>query len=473
MFKTKKQKGLFTILVGVVLWFLPMVTGLPNGLTMDAWHMFAIFVATIVGYILTPMPIGAIALIAVGLTGFLKVLKPAAALSGFGNGTIWLIVSAFLFAKGFIKTGLGARIAYMIMKAIATNSLKLGYTMAFTDFIISPATPSNTARGGGIVFPILRSLCSAFQSEPEEGTQKKIGSYLIASTFQANCITSSIFITAVAPNLLVVSLASETAGVSIGWGQWALAMIVPGLLALLICPLLVYKIFPPEMKATPDAPKIAAEKLQEMGSMKGNEKVVLFAFILALALWATSSFTGINATMTALVCVGVMLIGGAIEWEDVITEKGAWNTLVWMGGLMSLATGLNKSGFIKWFADGVGSNLDGVSWVTALLVLALVNMYLHYAFASMSAHVGAVYAAFLTVAIAAGAPPLLAALMLGCETGIMGGLTHYATGSAPIFFGANYITQAEWWKVGFIVSISNMICFVGIGMLWWKVIGLW
>ena len=411
MFKTKKQKGLFTILVGVVLWFLPMVTGLPNGLTMDAWHMFAIFVATIVGYILTPMPIGAIALIAVGLTGFLKVLKPAAA--------------------------------------------------------------SNTARGGGIVFPILRSLCSAFQSEPEEGTQKKIGSYLIASTFQANCITSSIFITAVAPNLLVVSLASETAGVSIGWGQWALAMIVPGLLALLICPLLVYKIFPPEMKATPDAPKIAAEKLQEMGSMKGNEKVVLFAFILALALWATSSFTGINATMTALVCVGVMLIGGAIEWEDVITEKGAWNTLVWMGGLMSLATGLNKSGFIKWFADGVGSNLDGVSWVTALLVLALVNMYLHYAFASMSAHVGAVYAAFLTVAIAAGAPPLLAALMLGCETGIMGGLTHYATGSAPIFFGANYITQAEWWKVGFIVSISNMICFVGIGMLWWKVIGLW
>ena len=361
----------------------------------------------------------------------------------------------------------------MIMKAIATNSLKLGYTMAFTDFIISPATPSNTARGGGIVFPILRSLCSAFQSEPEEGTQKKIGSYLIASTFQANCITSSIFITAVAPNLLVVSLASETAGVSIGWGQWALAMIVPGLLALLICPLLVYKIFPPEMKATPDAPKIAAEKLQEMGSMKGNEKVVLFAFILALALWATSSFTGINATMTALVCVGVMLIGGAIEWEDVITEKGAWNTLVWMGGLMSLATGLNKSGFIKWFADGVGSNLDGVSWVTALLVLALVNMYLHYAFASMSAHVGAVYAAFLTVAIAAGAPPLLAALMLGCETGIMGGLTHYATGSAPIFFGANYITQAEWWKVGFIVSISNMICFVGIGMLWWKVIGLW
>ena len=250
-------------------------------------------------------------------------------------------------------------------------------------------------------------------------------------------------------------------------------MIVPGLLALLICPLLVYKIFPPEMKATPDAPKIAAEKLQEMGSMKGNEKVVLFAFILALALWATSSFTGINATMTALVCVGVMLIGGAIEWEDVITEKGAWNTLVWMGGLMSLATGLNKSGFIKWFADGVGSNLDGVSWVTALLVLALVNMYLHYAFASMSAHVGAVYAAFLTVAIAAGAPPLLAALMLGCETGIMGGLTHYATGSAPIFFGANYITQAEWWKVGFIVSISNMICFVGIGMLWWKVIGLW
>lgn len=462
------QKGIFSVLVGVILWFLPV----PSGLTPAAWHMFAIFVATIIAFILHPLPIGAIALIAVGLTGFLKVLKPGVALSGFGDATIWLIVSAFLFAKGFIKTGLGRRIAYKIMAAIATSSLKLGYTMALTDLIIAPATPSNTARGGGVLFPIVKSLCAAFESEPGP-TARKIGAYLCACTFQNNCITSSMFITAVAPNLLVVSLAASTAHVEISWGTWALAGIVPGLLALIICPLLCYKICPPDLKETPEAPALARKELAKMGDMSRDEKIVLTAFILALLLWATSSFTGFNATMTAFVCIGFMLVGGALDWQDVITEKGAWDTLFWMGGLMSLATGLAKSGFVKWFAALVGGQLHGMSWLTALLVLCLINMYLHYAFASLSAHVAAVYAAFLAVAVAAGAPPMLAALALGFETGLMGCLTHYATGPAPIFFGAGYISQGEWWKIGFICSILSMVCFIGVGSIWWKIIGLW
>lgn len=468
MLKTNFQKGMLSILAGAAIWFFPM----PEGLKPQAWQMFAIFVATIIGFILHPLPIGAIALIAVGLTGFLKILAPAAALSGFGNATIWLIVSAFLFAKGFIKTGLGRRIAYKIMAAIATSSLKLGYTMAITDLIVAPATPSNTARGGGILFPIVKSLCAAFESEPGP-TAKKIGSYLVACTFQNNCITSSMFVTAVAPNLLVVTLAKETAGVDISWGLWALAAIVPGLLALAICPYLVYKICPPELTQTPEAPELARRELAKMGPMSKEEKIVFGTFLLALGLWATSSFTGLNATMIALVCIGIMLIGGALVWEDVITEKGAWDTLFWMGGLMSLATGLAKSGFVDWFAKGVAASLTGISWLTALAILCLINMYVHYAFASLSAHVGALYAAFLAVAVAAGAPPMMAALALGCQTGIMGCLTHYATGPAPIFFGAGYHSQPEWWRVGFICSLLSLIAFLVIGPVWWKVLGLW
>ncbi|MBQ6780498.1 MAG: DASS family sodium-coupled anion symporter, partial [Treponema sp.] len=228
MLKTNFQKGMFTILVGIVLWFLPV----PAGLKPEAWHMFAIFVATIIGFILHPIPIGGVALIAVGLTGFLKVLKPAEALSGFGNATIWLIVGAYMFAKGFIKTGLGRRIAYVIMSQIATSSLKLGYSLAITDFIVSPATPSNTARGGGILYPIVRSLCTAFQSEPDDGTRKRIGNYLMLSTFECDCITSSLFLTSVAPNLLVAKLAKDVTGLDITWGTYALATILPGIIAL-------------------------------------------------------------------------------------------------------------------------------------------------------------------------------------------------------------------------------------------------
>jgi DASS family divalent anion:Na+ symporter len=462
------KNGLLVLLVGIVIWFIPV----PAGLKPQAWHLFAIFVATILGFILQPLPIGAVALISVGVTGFLKIVSPADVLSGFGNTTIWLIVSAFLFAKGFIKTGLGRRIAYKIMGEIGDSSLKLGYAMVLSDLIIAPATPSNTARAGGILYPIVRSLSSAFNSEPGESA-RKIGSYLMKTTFQGNCITSAMFITSVAPNSLVVAFAAQTAKVNISWGTWALAGLVPGLLALAVTPYIIYKLYPPEITKTPEAKELARNEIKKMGPMSRGEKIVAGVFVLALVLWATASFTNLDATMVAMVCVGIMLIGQAIEWKDVIEEKGAWDTLIWMGALMSLAGALNKLGLIAWFAKLVSGSLVGVSWWVALGVLLLVYMYSHYAFASLSAHVTAMYAAFLAVAVAAGAPPFLAAMGLGVISALYGGLTHYATGPAPIYFGAGYIPQGTWWKIGFIMSISNLIIFIGVGGLWWKVLGLW
>ena len=468
MSKENTTKLLLTFAIGLVIWFIPA----PAGLKPQAMHMIAVFVATIAGFIMAPLPIGALALISVGLAGFLGVMKPAEALSGFGNATIWLIVSAFIFAKGFSKTGLGRRIAYVIMSKIGGNSLFLAYTMAITDVIIAPATPSNTARGGGILFPIIRSLCSAFGSEPGE-TGKKIGRFLIASCFHVNCVTSSMFVTAVAPNLLCTVLAKQSIGVEITWGSWAVACIVPGILAVILVPLLVYKIETPEIKNTPEAKEIAKQELEAMGPMSTAEKIVACVFVAALAMWATSSITKLNATMIAMVCIGVMLIGHAVEWSDVITEKGAWDTLFWMGGLMSLASGLNKCGAIKWAAGSIGKSMAGVDGMMALAILCVIYMYSHYLFASMSAHVAAMYAAFAAVAVACGAPAGLTAMCLAVITGIMGSLTHYATGTAPIFFGAGYLSQNEWWKIGFIVSVLTFIIFLGVGPIWWKVLGIW
>jgi DASS family divalent anion:Na+ symporter len=462
------RNGLIALAVGVIIWFLPV----PAGLKVPAWHLFAIFVATIIGFILQPLPIGAIACISLGLTGLFGILKPAEILAGFGNSVMWLIVSAFLFAKGFVKTGLGRRIAYEIMAAIGDSSLKMAYALVLSDLIISPATPSNTARGGGILYPIVRSLSVAFGSEPGE-TSRKIGSYLMKSTFQGNCITSAMFLTSVAPNSLVAAMALKTANVQISWGTWALAGIVPGLIALAAVPYIIYKLYPPEITKTPEAKAIARREIEKMGPMSRSEKVVAATFILALLLWSTSAFTKIDATIAAIVCVGIMLLGKAIEWQDVLEEKGAWDTLIWMGGLISLAGALSKLGLIGWFAKIVGASLVGYSWAMAFGILLLVYMYSHYAFASLSAHVTAMYAAFLAVSVAAGAPPFLAAMGLGVISALFGGLTHYATGPAPIFFGSGYIPQGTWWKIGFIMSVINLIIFIGIGGLWWKAVGLW
>lgn len=461
---------LITIAVGVVIWFLPV----PNGITDQAWHLFAVFVSTILGFILAPLPIGAVAFLGVTIAALTGVITTSVAISGFGNSTIWLIICAFLLARGFIKSGLGRRIAFLIIKAIGKSSLSLGYAITLSDFIISPATPSSTARAGGIIYPIIRSLSSALGSEPGP-TARKFGAYIMQIEYQANAITCAMFMTAMAGNPLIVELAEKTIGVQITWGNWALAAIVPGLLSLLLMPYLLYKLFPPEITDMPHAKTMAIEELDRMGPMSPMEIKIAVIFVGALVLWATSELTHLNATLVAMIAVGVLLLLSVLTWDDVLAEKGAWNTMFWMGSLITLAGALAKSGFVKAVYTMAGEAIlsAGLSWLAAFALLAIIYVYSHYAFASVSAHIGAMYAAFLAVAVAVGTPPLLAALSLAGLSNLMIPLTHYGGGAAPILYGADFVSQGKWWQLGFIITTVNVIIWLGIGTIWWKVIGLW
>lgn len=464
-----KTKAFAIILaIGAVLWFLPA----PAGLKPQAWHLLAIFVATIIGIIMSPLPMGAMALIGIAVATLTGTLTMAQGLSGFSNSVIWLIVCAFLFARGFIKTGLGTRVAYMLMRAIGDSTLKLGYVLSISDLILAPATPSNTARGGGVLYPIVRSLCTAFDSEP--GTSaRRVGAYLMQTEYQANIITAAMFMTAMAANPLAAELAKKTVGIEISWGLWALAGAVPGLVSLLVMPYFLYKVFPPELKDTPEAKAMAVQELARRGSMSRDEWIVLGVFLSALVLWSTSSITKLDATLVAILGVCVMLITGVLTWKDVLEDKGPWDTLMWMGGLVCMADFLNRLGFIPWFAKTVSASIVGIPWIMTLGILLVVYLYAHYGFASMTAHVTAMYPAFLAVAVAAGAPAYLAALGLAYLSNLCGSITHYATGTSPIYFGAGYVSQGDWWKIGFLVSLVNLVIWIGIGGIWWKLLGLW
>ncbi len=467
----QKKKLAGVILLGAVIWFLPH----PDAITPIAWHLFAVFAATIAGFILQPLPIGAVAFIGVSVAALLGVVSVKVAISGYGNSTIWLIVCAFLLARAFIKSGLGSRIAYLIIKAIGKSSLTLGYAITLSDFVISPATPSSTARAGGIIYPIIRSLSTALHSEPDDGTARKFGAYIMQIEYQANAITCAMFMTAMAGNPMAVELAAKTIGVEITWSAWAMAAIVPGLISLLLMPYLLYKLYPPEIHEMPHAKQMAVEALEKMGPMSWMEKIVLAVFVGSLALWATSSLTHMNATGVGMLAVTVLLLTNVLTWQDVLQEKGAWNTMFWMGSLIALAGALSSSGFIKVVADMAGAAIQsaGMSWLMAFIILVLIYVYSHYAFASVSAHIGAMYAAFLAVAVAVGTPPLLAAISFAALSNIMIPLTHYGGGAAPILYGAGYVPQGTWWKLGFIIVTVNLVIWLGIGSLWWHVIGLW
>ena len=280
------------------------------------------------------------------------------------------------------------------------------------------------------------------------------------------------FLTAMAANPMAAKLAADM-GITISWGDWAVAAFVPGVISLLFMPYLIYKLHKPEITETPKASQMAKDKLAEMGRIKINELITLGAFFLLLGLWIFGSNISIDATTTALLGLGVLLIAGVLTWKDVLNEKGAWDTLVWFSALVMMASFLNTLGFIPWFSESIGASVQGIDWLPAFLILSLVYFYSHYLFASNTAHVGAMYAAFLAVAIAVGTPALLAALVLAFFSNLFSSMTHYGTGPAPVLFGAGYVDLPTWWRIGFIVSLANIVIWLGLGGVWWKILGLW
>lgn len=457
------------VLIGLILWYLPPVGDLKPA----AMHLVTIFVATILGLILQPLPQGAVVILGVALTAATGTLSIGDTLSGFADSTVWLIVSAFLFARGFIKTGLGRRIAYLLVGAFGKNTLGLGYALTLSDTIIAPATPSNTARAGGILYPVVRSLCSSMDSEPGPSANR-IGSYLMFNEFQTCVITSALFLTGVAPNSLMVRLAKESFKYDVTWTGWLWAALVPGVLSLLILPYLIYKLMNPEIKQTPEAPDLAKRELAKLGPMSLREKGMLAVFLLTLALWATGEWTKINATAVALVGVGILLMLQVINWDDVLAERGGWDALIWFGGLVSLAGGLGKLKVIAFLAETLKDGLGGISsWVLGFVLVVLAYKYSHYFIASMTAHATAFYVPLGLVAVSLGTPVPLVVLVLGFVNSLNASMTHYGTGPAPIYFGAGYIDQGTWWRNGLLVSLVNLVVWLGVGGVWWKMIGLW
>jgi DASS family divalent anion:Na+ symporter len=461
-------------------WVIPVVAGLtvyllpqPDGVKSGGWAVLAVFTGTVLGLILQPLPLGAVALVGLTVTMITGTLEPDVALGGFSEPTIWLIVAAFFISLGFTKTGLGRRIALLFVRSLGRSSLGLAYGITLTDLVLAPATPSNTARSGGVIHPVIRSLSANAGSHPGDDSRRKLGAYLSVTAMQINTVTSAMFLTSMAANPLVQKLAADH-GVHLTWTSWALAALVPGLVALLVLPALLYRIFPPAVRDTPEAPVQARSQLAELGRMSRQEWTMAAVFVLLLLLWSVGGQVwDLSATVSAFTGVALLLVTGVLTWGDLVEEKSAWTTLVWFSVLVMMAGQLQELGVIGWFSDTITDATSGVGWQTAFVLLTLVYLFSHYLFASNTAHVAAMYAAFLAAATATGAPPVMAALVLGFISSLYGGLTHYASGPAPVHFGGGYVTLGEWWRTGLIAAAANIAIWMGVGALWLKVLGHW
>ncbi len=458
------------VVIGLLFWFCTPLR--PAGVSVISWHLLALFVATILGCITKPLPIAGVAIIGLVLTVILGIAPMKLAMTAFGDSAVWMIALAYMLSRGFIKTGLGHRIALQFIKLFGQKTLGLAYSMEAIDLVTAPATPSNTARCGGIVVPIIQSLAKAYGSDPKTGTQRKIGSFLLFAEYHINIVTSGMFMTAYAPNLVAVAIAKQM-GINISWFTWFLAAIVPGLILLIIVPFIIYKLYPPEIKETPHARSWAEKELADMGPMKLSEKMMLGVFLTALVLWMLSSFIGLDATWVAFLAVALMLVSGVLSVQDILQETGAWNVILWFSILIFMAGELNTLGFIPWLSKALAGAMNGLAWGWVMAIILVFYVYIHYLFASGTAQATALFGAMLGIAVSAHVPPLLAAMLLCFGNTAMSSTTHYASGPAPVVYGLGYVEQKDWWKNNAIMAPLYLLVFGLIGALWMKVIGIW
>ncbi|MCX6621336.1 MAG: DASS family sodium-coupled anion symporter [Acidobacteria bacterium] len=453
--------------------YLVVVFVIPRPLAVkpEGWRLLGIFAAAIAGLILQPIPGGAIVLVAVTLSSILGGLTIAQALAGYSDPTVWLVIAAFIISRGLLNTGLARRIALFFVRAFGRSSIGISYSLALSDMVLATIIPSNGARSGGVILPIARSIAQLYGSEPGP-TAGLLGAFLLTSVYQGVCISAAMFFTGQASNLLAAQIATQ-AGYPISWASWFAAGIVPGLCSLAVTPWVVMKLYPPSIRRTPEAAEFASRELNAMGPMRRNEIILAVVFVAVCLSWVTSGIHKVDITVTALLGSCALLLSGVISWEDVKSERSAWDIFIWYGGLLMLGKALNNTGITTEFARGIGMLIPVAGWAALFAVTLLIYFYIHYGFASITAHILAMYSPFLILLVSRHAPIGLVAYAFACFTNLAAGLTHYGTTPSPMFFAQNYVSLRAWWKVGFVMSLVNITIWSTLGFAWWKLIGIW
>ncbi|MDR1975709.1 MAG: anion permease [Campylobacteraceae bacterium] len=470
-------KLLIPIIFGLGIFIIPT----PDGVSLNTWIYFSIFMGVVVGLILEPIPAALIGFIGIVLAVLFRV-GPAKsgdpdavisatasinwALTGFANATVWLIFAAFMIGIGYQNSGLGKRLALFLVSKLGKSTLGLGYAIAITDGILAPFIPSNAARSGGTLYPIITSIPSMFGSYPDKDS-RKIGAYLAWCALATTCVSSSMFLTGQAPNPLALEVARSSGVTTVDWVGWFIAFAPVGIILFILTPVIIYFIYPPEIKGSTEVVKWANGESAKLGSMSGKEISMVVISICALILWIGSDQIGINATATALLVIIAMIACKIISWDNFLSNKPAWNVLVWFGTLVTMAGGLNNVGFLKWVSTFTGHYLADFSPLSAMIGLVVLYYFIHYFFASTTAHVTALLAVFIVMAQSIpGIDVSMATLLMILPMGIMGVLTPYGTGHSPIWFASGYVKTSDFWRLGLIFGLIYLAIYLLVGVPW-------
>jgi L-tartrate/succinate antiporter len=280
------------------------------------------------------------------------------------------------------------------------------------------------------------------------------------------------FITALAPNALVVSIVSTSLKVNISWFQWFIGFAPVGVILLAVVPYLLYKIYPPEIKKAPEAPLWAANELRLMGPVSRRELTLLGLVTLALGLWIAGG-AWIDPSMAAILTVALMVVLRVVSWSQIIGNTAAWNVLVWFATLLTLASGLTETKFVAWLAEAIAPHISGLGLSVAIVALVGVFFFLHYLFASITAHAATLFPVFLGVAASIpGLSHASWALLLGYSLGLMGVLTPYGGAHMAVYYGSGYIKGRDFWVLGLVLGVVFFAVYIAVGVPWLRFLNM-
>ena len=440
------------------------LSSIPAGLTREAWHLFAIFAAAIFAVILNAFPLLTASLLAVSAAVLTRTLDPAKAFAGFANSSVLLVVVAFLVANAVVKSGLGRRISLLVVSLFGRSTLGLGYSIFFTDALIAPAFPSNTARGG-VLYPIVLSLAQGSGSMPEDEGNRRMGGYLMFCGMASLSVSSALWLTATSGNPIAVSLA-QNYGVKINFGSWIVAASIPVLSMIALLPLILYRVFPPGVTKTPEAPKAAREVLRNMGRLTRDEWIVAVAFAFMVTGWVLAGTLNLSLAAVAFAGLGALLATNVLTLEDINLQGGTLATFIWLAVLFALSGQLNELGFMGYMGGRLTSLLGGITWPIAYVLLLLIYVFMHYMFVSQTAQILALFDVFLGVGVKTGVPAPLMAFALLFASSYFSTITPQGGSQNVIFVGSSYLTQGELYRLGLLTTAFCLLVFLVIGTPW-------
>jgi divalent anion:Na+ symporter, DASS family len=458
--RPKRLARAIAIAVALVIWFVPA----PGNLTAQAWHLFAIFAATILSVVIGAFPILTASVLAIAAAVLSGTLAPDDAYAGFANPTIVLIIVAFLVARAVVKSGLGQRLGYRAISLFGKSTLGLSYTIFGVDALISPAFPSNTARSG-VLYPLVFSMAEAAGANPHRADRQRLGRFLMFSGMASLTLSSALWLTAMAGNPLGAEIARKS-GVEISFVSWLMAACVPTLLAMVIVPFVLYKIIKPEVTAMPNAPADARKALAKLGPLTRDQKVVAFTFFGMVVLWGAASVVGLDPTAVAFLGLGVMLATGVLTLGDIAKEGDVLATFIWFAVLFTMSSQLNMLGFMEFLGARLAMRLGGLPVPIAAVTLVVAYVALHYLFVSQTAHLLALFGVFLGVGVKLGASPAVLAFELLFATNYFAAIAPQGSSANLLFASSGYLTQGELYRLGAIHTALCLVIYLVAGTPW-------